>query len=127
MLISLDYRSGQPLYHQVVEGFKRLILSGVISENERLPSVRELASTLAINPNTIQRAYRELETEGYVGSSPGKGVFAVGAEALRERDIDAIYGVIRSEIQKLLDYGRDFEDVLQEIKARFNQKRGESV
>jgi len=127
VLISLDYRSGQPLYHQVVEGFKRLILSGVISENERLPSVRELASTLAINPNTIQRAYRELETEGYVGSSPGKGVFAVGAEALRERDIDAIYGVIRNEIQKLLDYGRDFEDVLQEIKARFNQKRGESV
>ena len=73
-MISLDYRSGQPLYRQVMEGYKRLILSGAIGESERLPSVRELASTLAINPNTIQRAYRELEAEGYIGSSPGKGV-----------------------------------------------------
>jgi len=127
VLISLDYRSGQPLYYQVVEGFKRLILSGVIGENEKLPSVRELASTLAINPNTIQRAYRELEAEGYVGTSPGKGIFAVGSDDLRERDVEAIYETIRSEIQKLLDYGRDFEDVIKQITVRFNHKRGDTV
>ena len=121
ILISLDYRSGQPLYLQVMEGYKRLILNGVISENERLPSVRELASKLAINPNTIQRAYRELEVEGYVGSSPGKGVFATSGDSLRERDIEEIYKAIGSEIQKLLEYGRDFEDVITQINARFNR------
>ena len=121
MLISLDYCSGQPIYLQVVEGYKRLILNGVISENERLPSVRELASKLAINPNTIQRAYRELEVEGYVGSLPGKGIFAVGGDTLREREIEAIYGTIDSEIQKLLDCGRDIEEILHQINARFDR------
>ena len=124
-MISLDYRSGQPLYLQVVEGYKRLILSGVVSENERLPSVRELASKLAINPNTIQRAYRELEVEGYVGSSPGKGVFATSGDTLREHDINEIYKAIDSEIKKLLDYGYKLEDVLAEISARFSlQEKG---
>jgi len=125
MLISLDYRSGQPLYLQVVEGYKRLILSGVISDNERLPSVRELASNLAINPNTIARAYRELEALGYVGSSPGKGVFAVSGDTLRESDISEIYQSIDFEIKKLLDYGHKLDDVLAEISARASLLRGD--
>ena len=120
-MINLDYRSGQPLYYQVVDGFKRLILSGVIGENERLPSVRELALKLAINPNTIQRAYRELEAEGYVGASPGKGIFAVGGDALKEREADAIYDVVYTEIQKLLDYGRDLKDIISQINTRFDR------
>ena len=124
-MINIDYRSGQPLYLQVTEGFKRLILSGVIGENEKLPSVRDLASKLAINPNTIQRAYRELESDGYVGSSPGKGIFAVGGNNLRERDIDSIFATIYSEIQKLLDYGRSYEDINNQINARFNYLRGD--
>ena len=116
----MDYRSGQPLYIQIVESFKRLILSGVIKENERLPSVRDLASQLAINPNTIQRAYRELETEGYVGTSPGKGIFAVGADALKDREIEVIYKAIGIEVQKLLDYGLEANSILQQLNVRFN-------
>ena len=123
-MISLDYRSGRPLYLQVVEGYKRLILGGVIVENERLPSVRELASQLAINPNTIQRAYRELEAEGFVGTSPGKGIFAVGADSLREREIEAIYEVIYSEIKKLLDCGMEIKDILNHINIYYKQKDG---
>ena len=101
-----------------------MILSGVIGENEKLPSVRELASTLAINPNTIQRAYRELESEGFVGSSPGKGVFAVGADALRRREVESIYEVIFSEIKKLLDYGVEIKDILDHINIYYKQKDG---
>ena len=119
-MISLDYRSGQPLYRQVKEGCKRLILSGAIGENERLPSVRELASQLAINPNTIQRAYRELESEGYVGTSPGKGIFAMGADSLKERRFEEIYGTIFAEIQKLLDFGQDKDGILQQISNMLN-------
>ena len=120
-MISLDYRSGQPLYRQVTEGYKRLILSGAIGENERLPSVRELATSLAINPNTIQRAYRELEAGGYIGSSPGKGVYAMGGDILRERETEEIFRAIRIEVQKLLDFGWDLEEILLQIKTHINR------
>jgi len=115
ILISLDFRSGLPLYRQVKDGYKRLILSGAISENERLPSVRELASQLAINPNTIQRAYRELEADGYVGSSPGKGIYAMGSESLRERRLEESYDVIFTEIRRLLDFGQDRDGIMRRI------------
>ena len=74
-MIHIDYRDARPIYEQVRDGFRRLILSGALPTDSRLPSVRELAGELAINPNTIQRAYRELETEGYICSVPGRGSF----------------------------------------------------
>jgi len=111
-----------PLYLQVVEGYKRLILNGVIAENEKLPSVRELASMLAINPNTIQRAYRELEIEGFVGTSPGKGIFAVGGDNLKQQDIEDIFKDSGSNIKKLLDYGLSFNEIINQLEKRFNQK-----
>ena len=60
-MIHLDYRDARPIYTQVIDGFREQILSGILQTGDRLPSVRELASQLTINPNTIQRAYRELE------------------------------------------------------------------
>lgn len=74
-MIQLNYRDARPIYSQIVEGFRRLIVSGAIQADERLPSVRSMATELAINPNTIQRAYRELEAQGYIYSIPGKGSF----------------------------------------------------
>jgi GntR family transcriptional regulator len=79
-LIALNYRDTRPIYEQVKDGLRRLIVSGAIADGEKLPSVRQLASQLAINPNTIQRAMGELEAEGYIASVPGKGSFAVRAE-----------------------------------------------
>ena len=67
-MISINTRDPRPIYEQIKEGLCRLILSGVLQTGERLPSVRELAGQLAINPNTIQRAYRELELEGFIYS-----------------------------------------------------------
>ncbi len=74
-MININYRDPRPIYEQVKEGFRQLILSSVLAADDKMPSVRELASSLAINPNTIQRAYKELETEGYICSVPGKGSF----------------------------------------------------
>ena len=65
-MISLDYRDGRPLYQQVKDDLRRKILTGLLPPDEKLPSVRSLATQLAINPNTIQRAYSELEAEGYL-------------------------------------------------------------
>ena len=66
ILLQLNYRDAKPIYEQIKEGIRRLLLTNAIAADEKLPSVRELASMLAINPNTIQRAYKELESEGYV-------------------------------------------------------------
>ena len=79
-MITLNYRDARPIYEQVRDGLRRLIVSGAIADGEKLPSVRALASQLAINPNTIQRAYSELGSEGYAASVPGKGSFAVRRE-----------------------------------------------
>ena len=84
-MIHLDYRDARPMYQQILEGFRSQIRSGILLEGERMPSVRELATQLAINPNTIQRAYRELEAQGWIVSIGGKGSFVSGTPT-QERD-----------------------------------------
>jgi GntR family transcriptional regulator len=114
-LINVNFRDPRPIYEQVKEGFRQLILSGALAADEKMPSVRELAAGLAINPNTIQRAYRELEQEGTIVSVPGKGSFvAMGGSAkaariaeLRERlnalaaEFEAL-GVTRDELAQII-------------------------
>lgn len=75
-MININFRDSRPIYEQVKTTLRKLIVSGAMSPDEKLPSVRELASQLVINPNTMQRAYRELEQEGYIISIPGKGSYA---------------------------------------------------
>ena len=74
-MISLNFRDPRPIYEQIKDGLRRLVVSGAMPANSKLPSVRDMAAELAINPSTIQRAYRELEAEGYICSVPGKGSF----------------------------------------------------
>ena len=65
-MLSLNYRDARPIYEQVKDGLRHLVVTGAIQAGDKLPSVRALASSLAINPNTIQRAYSELENEGFI-------------------------------------------------------------
>ncbi|MCR5415227.1 MAG: GntR family transcriptional regulator [Pseudobutyrivibrio sp.] len=75
-MIQLNYRDSKPIYEQIKDGLRRLVVSGAVKKDEKLPSVRELATNLSINPNTIQKAYRELEQEGYIYTIAGKGSYA---------------------------------------------------
>jgi len=77
-MVHLDYRDARPIYTQIIDGIREQILTGILQTEDRLPSVRELATQLTINPNTIQRAYRELEVQGWIVSVPGKGCFVTG-------------------------------------------------
>lgn len=89
-VISLNYRDARPIYEQIKDGLRKLIVTGAMAPDEKLPSVRALAAQLAINPNTIQRAYNELEGEGYIYSVPGKGSFAsanAGADQARRQEL----------------------------------------
>ncbi len=87
-MIQLDYRDARPIYTQIVDGMRGQIIAGILCQGDRLPSVRELACELTINPNTIQRAYRDLEMEGWIATVPGKGSFVCGAPGdLREEQL----------------------------------------
>lgn len=98
-MILLDYRDGRPLYQQVKDDLRRMMLTGLLPPDEKLPSVRSLATQLAINPNTIQRAYNELEAEGYIYSVAGKGSFVSGTA-----DADAVRReTLRADVKKLLN------------------------
>lgn len=89
-MVTLNYRDSRPIYGQIKDGLRRLIVTGALAPDEKLPSVRAMAMDLAINPNTIQRAYSELEAEGFIYSIPGKGSFAslqADSAALRREEL----------------------------------------
>lgn len=114
----LNYRDPRPIYEQLEEKLRRLILSGAIAEGERLPSVRELASQLAINPNTIQRAYRELEQAGFIYSVPGKGSFAgklSGVDESRRRELREKLTAIWTELLQLGEDPQELQALLKEV------------
>ena len=90
-MIHLNSRDSRPIYEQIMDNLRRLIISGGMAPGDRLPSVRELAAQLAINPNTIQRAYRELESQGYLVTLPGKGTFAAPSQEVRQDRIDQLW------------------------------------
>ncbi|MBQ8278384.1 MAG: GntR family transcriptional regulator [Roseburia sp.] len=89
-MVQLNYRDAKPIYEQIKDGLRKLVVSNALSTGDKLPSVRELASQLAINPNTIQRAYRELESEGYIYTVVGKGTFVAESKNIdntREKEL----------------------------------------
>ena len=104
-LISINTRDPRPIYLQIKEGLCRLILTGVLTEDEKLPSVRELAGQLAINPNTIQRAYRELELEGFIYSVTGRGSFVAALSQVDEGRKAARMAEFRAAAQELMNLG----------------------
>ena len=100
-MLNLDYRDARPIYEQVRDGLRRLMVTGAIQEGEKLPSVRSLASRLANNPNTIQRAYESLEAEGYLYSVPGKGSFAAphtGVDQGRKEELLGRFDAVAAEL-----------------------------
>lgn len=100
-MISLNYRDASPIYEQIKNGLKKLIVTGALKEGDKLPSVRSLATDLAINPNTIQKAYNELENERYIYSIPGKGSFACGDVKIDERHREELLRRLRETIAEL--------------------------
>ena len=108
-MIQLNYRDSRPIYEQVKDGLRQLIINGVLTEGSRLPSVRELAVSLTINPNTIQRAYRELESEGYILSVAGKGSFVAQVDRLAEQQKKEALNAFRAAAQRLRALGLSAE------------------
>ena len=117
-MIQLNYRDPRPIYEQIKTELQRLILTQALSPGSKLPSVRELASQLAINPNTIQRAYRELDAEGYTVSIAGKGSFVAEIAVIRRQQR-------QQEVEQFLQAAESLKKLgftTQELTALLEQK-----
>ena len=108
-MLHLNYRDSRPIYEQIRDGLKKLIVSGAMAPDEKLPSVRSLATQLSINPNTIQRAYREMEAMGLIQTIPGKGCFVCGVSDTPN------WEKLDGAVEQLLSQGISREEILKHI------------
>lgn len=115
-MITVNFRDARPLYEQIKESVIKLIMTHALKQDERLPSVRELAVKLAINPNTIQRAYRELENEGYIYVVTGRGAFVAPQEEAKA-DVVLLLDAFKETAAKLIYAGVGADELLQTLKA----------
>lgn len=124
-MFQLDLRSRTPIYEQVMEKLKELIIREVVEADEQLPSVRVLAKQLSINPNTIQKAYRELEHQGYIYSIPGKGKFvAPQSDAINKEKVKNMEKQLIKLISEALYLGLNKEDILKLVQIAEQTVKG---
>ena len=117
-MISLNYRDSRPIYEQIRDGLRKLIVTGALGADEKLPSVRALPPLLPINPNPIQRAYNDREGEGSTSSAPGKGSFAAGntaADSARRAELLAQVQELLSELRYLGASQQELLDLVKEV------------
>ena len=116
--ITLNSRDPRPIYLQVKESLRQLIIGGVLTPESKLPSVREIAGTLAINPNTIQRAYRELEAEGFIYSIPGKGSFVSPSREISGEELRRRWEDLDRAVRELRFLGVSEEELIRHLKDK---------
>ena len=122
-MIKLDYRDSRPVYEQIKEEMKKLIIKGAIKADEKIPSVRILASTLSINPNTIQHAYRELEAEGYIYSRKATGYFVapITDDVTKEKK-DKLTAEMKGILKELKYLNMDKEEIVSLVDKIFGKE-----
>jgi GntR family transcriptional regulator len=110
---TIDTNNGAPIYLQIVEQIKRSVAMGRLKPEEGLPSVRQLAMDLTINPNTVARAYLELEHEGVIYKRQGQGTFvaAAGVDASRRERQKAVAGMLEKAVHEAVESGMTAEEI----------------
>lgn len=122
-MLSINYKDPRPIYEQVRDSLRQLILTGAIAPGEKLPSVRELAGQLAINPNTIQRAYRELEYLGFINTVPGKGAFAAEDDLAARQRKKELLEALRVSILEIKSLGASEEELLRHVSDCYREEK----
>lgn len=122
-MLVVDKMSRTPIYEQIVEGIKREIITGILKERDQLPSIRELSVILSTNPNTVQKAFMELDRAGIILSTPGRGCFVAdnAVENIRE-GLKGKIDEIKELAKTLANAGIDEKNVLEAIKSAYNAK-----
>ena len=116
-MIKLDYKDNRSIHEQIEDGIKNLIINKALAENEQLPSVRELSLELTVNPNTVQKAYKELENDGFIYSIKGKGNFVAPVSFTKDsKKINELYENLELGFKSLVYLGEDIEKIENFIK-----------
>lgn len=125
-MILINYKDRRPIYEQIVEKFSELMVTGVLEQDSQLPSVRNLAVELSINPNTIQRAYAELEREGYIYSVKGRGSFVAENHLIREQKKKTLFKALHDLVATAKNLGITMlelqEQVIQDYGTREEER-----
>ena len=117
MNISIDYQSRTPIYEQIVKGVEKLVILNVLKPNEQIPSIRELACSLGINPNTVKKAYSVLESKNVIVSLSTKGTFiSSDVNSIKNTTINNYINDIKSIMNKLNKLGLDNKEIIDKIK-----------
>lgn len=125
-MIVIDYRDKRPLYEQVTEKITHLIICGALESNAKLPSVRSLAMDLAVNPNTIQRAYAQLEQDGYIYTVVGRGNYVTESQEWRSGKLRELSKELENSLQCARDAGMACDEVLALVRRIYEEKEGSS-
>ena len=124
-MITIDYKDKRPIYEQIIEKVRQLSLRGILKKDDAMPSVRSLALELSINPNTIQKAYQELERMGYIYSVKGRGSFIKDSELVVEEAVEEVKDDIRVLILKAKDAGISINKLLSMVEEIGKEKEAE--
>lgn len=122
-MIVIDYQDRRPIYEQIVDRFELLIVKGALEPDSQMPSVRQMAMELSINPNTIQKAYVILEQEGYIYPVKGKGNFVTGNQAVREKKKQACFQKLEDCLLEGKEFGVTREDCMQALGRGYGEVR----
>ena len=112
-MYKLDHTSGKPIYEQIRDNLKKLIIDGVLKPDEKILSVRELAVEMTINPNTIQKAYKDLENEGYIYSVRAKGFFVAPKDNVK--NTETLFKALRETVSELYYLGAEERELLETV------------
>ncbi len=124
-MLQIDYRDRSPIYEQIKEKMKELIIKGVLKPDERIPSVREQAQSLTINPNTIQKAYKDLEDKGYIYSVRGKGSFVSPAgHRMDDKKLEELNQSFDKLVSEMILFGTDREQIISRIDIIYRREEG---
>ena len=122
MVLIVDKMSRKPIYEQIIDGIKREIVMGIIPEQTQLPSIRELSAILATNPNTVQKAFVELDRDGIIVSSPGRGCFvADGAKEKIRSSMASKIDEICAVACELANAGIDKQTIINAIESAYSK------
>ena len=117
----IDYQDSRPIYEQIVENFKMQMYKGILREGDQMPSVRSLAVELSTNPNTVQKAYAELERQGFIYTVKGRGNFVKGDSLLVENKKNELIDRIVELFNEANEIGLSIDELVAEIKHRIDQ------
>ncbi|MDO5574059.1 MAG: GntR family transcriptional regulator [bacterium] len=122
-MIRIDYQDKRPIYEQVIERLQNLIVRGVLESDTKLPSVRNLAIELSINPNTIQRAYTELERTGFIYTVKGKGNYVAADRIWRGNEKTNVMKDLEKSVQQVIALGVSEEETKKFIEETYRKGR----